>query len=184
MKKYLYVFIYAFLMSFAVHVQAEEGAVKAAIPVEEIILQQCTDGTLGVKFLCNPDWSLETDENAILVVISEDPAVLFTVAKVETPLAFVEELNGEQLKQMGQYADEFSTQLIQLAGHDALKVEGFSEKYPSIRLRDYYVIQGNVLYSFLFSVDPRELFNKYSPLFEKIISSVEVMAEKEAKEGG
>jgi len=140
-------------------------------PIKTVDLQVCTDDKLQVKFLCNPDWELETEDNAMLIVISEDPVVTLTIAKSKSPVIFLEQLTKETLAEMGQYTDGFTQETAQFAGHEAVKVQGVPKEFPEIRLLDHYVLYDLSLYSVLFSVNPKEKFDEYAALFNKIAES-------------
>ena len=157
----------------------QETVKKADIPQKAVELSPCRDGRLGVKFLCDPDWELQTEEETMLIVISSDPAVTVTVARSKAPVVFVEQLTKESLKQMGQYADGFMTENVQFAKQKAVKVEGFAEAYPEIRLLDYYVVNDFKLFSVLFSVNPKEKWADYRPLIEKVVESFEFLEKTE-----
>jgi len=140
-------------------------------PDKIVELQVCTDDKLRVKFLCNPDWALETEADAMLIVISEDPAVTMTIAKSKSPVIFLGQLTKEALQEMGQYAEGFSQEKAKLASGDAIKVQGFSREFPEIRLLDYYLLHDLSLYSVLFSVNPKEKFDDFGPLLNQIADS-------------
>ena len=135
-------------------------------------LTTCTDKKLGVEFLCGAEWQLETDQDALLMIISEEPAITLTVAKTKSPVTFVEELSQPVLKEIGQYADHFDFKRTKVAGEEAIEVNAVAEKFPEIRLRDFYILRGSQLYSILFSVNPQEALERYQPLFKKIIESI------------
>ena len=140
----------------------------------DISLSSCTDKKLGITFLCGADWELETDQDAILAVISEDPAVTLTVARTKSPVKFVEQLSWPVLRELGQYASSgFTTKPLKLAGDEALEVNGIPEDFPEMKLRDFYILHGDYLYSVLFSVNPRQALKDYQPLFNKIIGSIQ-----------
>ena len=140
---------------------------------EEIELSLCTDKKLDVKFLCNLDWEMETNEGAVLIIISEDPAVTMTISKSNKSVLFLEQLNDRTLEAIGNYKEGFKAQKAWIKEKQGMKVEGFSRGYEEIRLLDYYFISGNTLYGILFSVNPKEGWEAYEPLFEKIVESVD-----------
>ena len=153
-------------------VSAQEKSFK------EFELSTCTDKKLGVKFLCGADWELQTDQDAILVVISEDPAVTFTVARTKSPVIYIDQLSHQTLKEIGQYADDFEMKKVQWAGLEGAQVDAAAADYPEIKLRDFYLLREPYLYSFLFSVNPQEDFEKFVPLFAKIMGSVQFIPEE------
>ena len=85
----------------------------------------------------------------------------------------MEQLNDRTLEAIGNYKEGFKAQKSWIKEKQAMKVEGFSRGYEEIRLLDYYFISGNTLYGILFSVNPKEGWEAYEPLFEKIVESVD-----------
>ena len=92
MKKLLYKFIAIIIASlfilqpntvFAQEEGSEGGALQQADSLEI-----CTDSQLGVKFLCNTQWKLRTVDDAILIIISSEPAVTLTIAKIDSEINF------------------------------------------------------------------------------------------------
>ncbi len=138
-------------------------------------LQPCKDNKVGLKLLCNQDWKLREEEETLFMVIFNDPAVTLTISKSQTFYSSLDQLTDPILQVLGQYGPGFTTQRFSVGGQEALEVDGYAEQYPEIRLRDYYLIHNSQLYSLLFSVNPRERWEDYQSLFEKIIRSVEFL---------
>ncbi|MFC1704358.1 hypothetical protein ACFL1E_06230 [Candidatus Omnitrophota bacterium] len=134
-------------------------------------LDSCVDDEFGVRFACNTQWQLQIDKNALLIIISSNPAVTLTIARTETPLKFLEQLKKSDLQTLGHYADGFVIERVQVDNKKAFKIKSFSQEFPDIRLLDYYVINDGYLYRLLFSVDPKEKWKEYKPLFKEIIES-------------
>lgn len=134
-------------------------------------LEPCKDERLGISILCNPDWELEEYEDTMLIIISSDPAVTLTIAKINESVNFLEELNMEYLKEIGQYMDGFQIEKVTVNKEKAIMVKAFSQQYPDIRLLDYYFLHDKALYGVLFSVNPREDWDKYKTLLKKIAES-------------
>lgn len=138
-------------------------------------LHLCREDKLGVELLCNGSWKQEVDrDQAVMMVISQDPAVLLTVAKSKEPVTSIDELTKEKIKSLGHYALGFTMERLTLNGSPAIKVEGYSEDFPETRLLDYYVVNDYRLYSFLFSVDPKEAWSDFSVLCAKIAESIKI----------
>lgn len=137
-----------------------------------ISLQLCTDERLQVKFLCNLGWEIQTGKNALFMVISQDPAVTFTIVRSDSEVIFLKQLTRDVLQEMGQYKDWFKTEYVKLANESAIKVEAFSKDFPEMQLMDYYLIHDLGLYSILFSVSPKERFADFKVLIEKIAQSL------------
>ena len=139
---------------------------------QTIELHECSEKKLGLKFLCNLDWIIETDKDAILVVMADEPAVTMTLAQAKSPVIFFEQLDDEALKGMGQYVSGFTKKQILIGGEKAWQIKGFSKGYPEIQLLDFYFIHDLKLYSVLFSVDPKQDFDNYEELFTRIAQSI------------
>lgn len=134
-------------------------------------LRRCSDPKLGFRVLCDPQWSYQEYPNAILLIISSEPAVTVTVAKIKTDIRFIGQLNRDKLLALGQYADGFQVEDARLADQRAVRVKGFSSRYPSIRLMDYYLLHDQQLYSVMFSCNPKESWDDYKFLMQKIVES-------------
>ena len=141
-------------------------------------LHLCRDQRLGVELFCNRNWKQDIEPNAVMMIIAEDPAVLLTVARTEKPVTGIEELPDDRIKVLGQYADGFKAQRVRVGGDEAVKVEGFSEPFPEMRLMDFYVVHDYTLYSFLFSVNSRDEWGNYAVLFDKIVQSIKIVGVK------
>jgi hypothetical protein len=153
------------------HVDAQEKPLD--LPgIEE--LHPCRAAHLGVELLCSGKWTQEVEPNAVVMVIREDPAVLLTVGKSEQPVTGMDELTDERIGALGQYEDGFTAERVKIGSHEAVKVQGVAKDYPEIRLLDFYVIHDYTLYSFLFSVNPKEDWDNYAVLFGKIAQSIKI----------
>jgi hypothetical protein len=139
-----------------------------------IDIHPCRDKHVGVELLCNRKWPQEVEPNAVMMIISSDPAVLLTVAKAKEPITGIEELTQSRLKAIGQYAEGFKAERVKVDGNEAIRVEGFANEYPEMRLLDFYVIHDYTLYSFLFSVNPKEEWDTYAVLIGKIAQSIKI----------
>ena len=145
-------------------------AAKTASEIESR-LENCAEKTLEVEFLCDPEWKSGKKGNTVFAVISADPAVTLTIHRRASPVVSLLQWDHQQLKDLGKYADGFRTEQVAFAGEEALKVKAFSEEYPQIRLLDYYLIHDGDLYSILFSVEPKENWDDYKFLLQKIAHS-------------
>jgi len=166
------IFILMFILSDH-RVLADDSDLEAIENAQGIVdLHLCRDDHLGVELLCNRKWKQDKEDNVVMMVIEEDPAVLLTVARMEKPVTGIEELTADRIKILGQYADGFKTQRVRVGGDEAVKVEGFSEPFPEMRLMDFYVVHDYTLYSFLFSVNSKDEWDNYTVLFDKIVESI------------
>ena len=134
-------------------------------------LHECADTRLGVKFLCDGDWSLETDKGAVLIGISEKPEVSMTLLKNDAPVMALELLSPQALKGLGHYEDGFSSRLIKLNGQDVLKMEGAMKDVPDTYVMDFYLIHDVSLYGILFTISPQKHFPEFKPLLITILKS-------------
>ena len=74
-------FVGGIVLALTLGLSSTAKAVEA--PQKSIGLNECTDKTLGIKMCCNPDWKLETDKGAVLMII-EDEAGLSVTATITT----------------------------------------------------------------------------------------------------
>jgi len=147
--------------------------IEIKIEDQIIALYKCTDKKIGVSLLCNEEWRLHEGKESILLVMYRNPAVTLTVTRISKELKFLTQLDKDSLKSLGNYKDGFRSDYDTIAGEKAIKVNGFSEEYPNIRLQDYYVLHNGQLYGFLFSVNPKQEWDSYKFLIKKMSESFE-----------
>ena len=147
---------------------ADESTVAAGT----IELHKCTDAKLEVELLCHPDWELQTEEDMVLMIVSQKPLVTVTIAKSQGKGISLRRLTPGVLQEMGQYAEGFETHNVLIDGQRAIEVKGHSLAHPTARFLDYYIVRRGQLYSVLFSVDPQERWPDYEPLLLEIKGSV------------
>ncbi len=156
---------------------AEESPATPALTtqpsVQRFNLHICRDEKLGIRLLCDPDWELQADPNAILIIISSEPQVTLTIGKSKESVNSLTQLSRPILQEIGQYAASFTTQKVRLDNIDTIKVEGHLKEYPENRIEDYYLIRNSSLYTILFSVDPEDQWQNYESLLKRILSSIE-----------
>ena len=175
MKKALIILCGVWFGCAFLNVFADESPLKDIEEAQGVIdLHPCRDNHLGVEILCNRHWKQEVEPHAVMMIISEDPAVLLTVTRAEQPVTGIDELTDERLKTLGQYADGFKSERTRVGDDQAVRVEGFAAQYPEMRLLDFYVIHDYTLYSFLFSVNPKEQWDRCAVLFGKIVQSIKI----------
>lgn len=139
---------------------------------QSIELHECSDDKLKVSFLCNPDWELRTEEDALFIIISRNnPRITMTVAKSEAPVLFLTQLTRSALKEIGEYADGFTMQSVLINDVEAVNVVASSESFPQMYLQDYYLIHDVSLYALLFSVEPKDQSPAYEDMIYKIKES-------------
>ena len=131
----------------------------------------CVDEELGVRMLCDKDWSLREGREALLLVVNSDPAVTITIVKIKDNVKLIDQVTNKQFVELGEYRDNFAKEFVLLGGERSVKIKGFSRKFPEMRLADYYVVHSGKLYGLLFSVDPMDEWDKYKFLFKKVADS-------------
>lgn len=187
--KFFFTFLLIVFIFFPKHAKAQEvsesGTLQEAVQPPEsylIELHDCLDEDLGIRFLCNPDWQVQTDEHVVMLIISQEPTVTLTIAKSEHPVVFLEQLNDAFLAEIGGYAPGFLRETLHLEGKDIIRIEGVARDFPEMKLLDYYFIKDFALYSILFSIDPEEQYPLYRNLIERILESFEVVSFQEPRE--
>jgi hypothetical protein len=174
MMKNIHRVIYSCLLTFFGCFVFFSGKLQAQgqLIIREGETRRCWDPDLGVRFFCDGAWRMEMDDNILFLVLSEDPAVTFAIAKIDKNIKYLSQLNRERLSDIGQYHDGFRAEYVDVAGHKALKVKAFARKYPGIRLLDYYVLHHNDLYGFMFSIEPKKAWDDYKFDLQKIVRSL------------
>ncbi len=140
-------------------------------------LDTCVDDRLGIKFRCNPEWPIITDNESLLISIKETTTdvVSLTVGRsAEQGINFAD-LTRSTLREIGQYADFFSIEDIMIGQEKAIRVKAEATAAPDAKLMDYYLIHEGQLYSFMFLVSPKEQFRNYEMLFERIMDGFEFL---------
>jgi len=153
--------------------QVEASSRLRATEVGGAMLNDCWDDGLGVIFLCDYIWEKkETNANAMFFVVNSDPSVTFKMIKINADILFVRQLNRDKLKSIGQYNDGFMTEEAEVAGFKAIKVKAFARDDHDTRLLDYYFVRNKNLYAVMFLVTPKEKWDNYKFVFQKIVSSL------------
>lgn len=139
----------------------------------------CKDAQLGIKFYCSSDWKLRVVDNAILIIISSDPSVTLTIAKIDSNTRFLAQLTDKVLKEKDLYLDGFQAERVSFAGVEALQVKAFSQQHPDRRLLDYFFIHGNSLHGILFSIEPKEKWEEYKHFVKMVADNFSFTGEDE-----
>lgn len=135
-------------------------------------INDCADSEFGIRFYCQADWKWKRVDDAILIIISENPTVTMTVSKVEVPIKYLSQLTRELLGSTGLYEEGFQTEFIEMSGKNVLQVKAFSKYDGNIRLNDFYYIRHNHLYGILFSVNPKDAWDSEQYKIKKIKESL------------
>jgi hypothetical protein len=136
--------------------------------------QFCTDRRLGISFYCDLNWDIKQAEEAILVVMSTNPMVTMIIAKIESPVMFIGQLNRKILNTMNQYADGFVVEHVSYMGQPFMKVKALAKTDQDRRILDHYFIHKGKLFGVLFSVKPAAKWDSYKHLIEKVLQSMSV----------
>ena len=132
----------------------------------------CTIDKYGIKFLCDPHWTVQDINGNIFVTISKNPSIILTFAKIDSKIAFTSQISFQFLKQKNLYSDGFKMEAINFAGKNAIKVKAFSRTEPNMRRSDYFLINDSALYGVLFSAYPKESWEDFKFVIKKIEDSV------------
>ncbi len=127
----------------------------------ELTIDKCMDSEFGIEFSCDPNWKWKRVEEAMLIIISSRPMVTMTITKVDAPFKLLGQITDNYLKKKGLYADGFKAERVNFLNGEAVHVKAMSRDYPDIRLSDYFFIKNGAMYGILFSVKPKEEWDKY-----------------------
>lgn len=133
----------------------------------------CIDKNLGYRIKCSPDWKLETKPKSISLLINEqaDQTVSMTVTQHEENGLTLADLTPKALKDVFRYAEHFRIGKTNIGKEKGVVVEAALADFPDVMVLDYYLIKDQFLYRISFSVNKRELYSEYKPLFRKLITS-------------
>lgn len=137
----------------------------------DVLNQLCTDRELKVQFHCGKDWTMQPVSNALLTIIDTNPNVSMIVAKLDSDIKFLGQLNHGILQKNRHYADGFQTVRITIGDKDLLKVKAFSDVDADKRLWDFFFIQDDQLYGILFSVRPKARAEEYQFIIKEVLES-------------
>jgi len=147
--------------------------------INEVIFQNenlelCGDSDLNILFLCDPEWVMQPADDAVLVVISSEPLVTLIIAKIKSDIKFLGQLTNMKLREMKQYKKGFQTENVNIADIRAIKVKAFSKDNEDKRVLDYYFMYDQSLYGLMFSVSPKQNWEKYKYLVKSIADSIQM----------
>ncbi|MBU0469715.1 MAG: hypothetical protein KKD07_00970 [Candidatus Omnitrophica bacterium] len=132
----------------------------------------CSIDKFGIRFLCDPHWDIQDIDDNIFVTISKTPSVILTFAKIDSKIAFSQQISLEFLKQRNLYSDGFKMEDVKFAGKNAIKVKAFSKTEPNMRRSDYFLINDSSLYGILFSVYPKESWEDFKFIIKTVEDSI------------
>lgn len=138
-------------------------------------LQTCTEAALQVQFLCNPSWDYHLSEDALLVVISSEPLVTATFARMDAEINYLYQLNKNTLANKNLYRKGFKADLREVNGEDVMVVRAFSRSEPQRRVLDFFYIHQGQLFGALFAVHPIDSWDDYKFLIKTISESIELL---------
>ena len=145
-------------------------------------LQTCSEAALQVEFLCNPAWDYHLSEDALLVVISQDPMVTMTFARMDSEINYLYQMNKNELAKKDLYRQGFKADLRKVNGQDALVVRAFSRSEPQRRVLDFFYIHQGQLFGALFAVHPIDSWDEYKFLIKTISESIELIEKQEGNQ--
>lgn len=143
--------------------------------IKQYELESCNDKTLMIEFLCNPKWEYHISEGALMVVISSQPMVTATFAKIDSSVTILAKLNREDLIKRNLYRTGFKTEQGVVNGSDTVVVRAFSRSEPERRVLDYFFIHNGVLFGALFAVSPIDDWDNYKFLIKTISESIKLI---------
>lgn len=150
--------------------------------IEEFQLEPCREAELKIEFLCNPAWEYHMSGEALLVVISKEPAVTVTFARMDARINYLYEINKATLAEKNLYRKGFKADLRKVNGQDVLVVRAFSRSEPQRRVLDFFYIHQGELFGALFAVNPIDEWDNYKFLIKTISESIKLF--KDAKSDG
>ena len=142
-------------------------------------LRLCSDEELGLRFLCDPAWTVLSGKEKIILVAGEDPTAVIALRFNKTTIRYLEQLGCEKLEAMGHYQTGFVRQRVPLVGKEAIAVKGVDRKDHSVRLLDYYFLKGSKLYSLSFSLNPAQSWDQWAALFSRVAESLEFIPDSQ-----
>ena len=177
--KVIYLFIAAAVISAAFFLPpaAAYKAPKKNDLISKYGLQGCSEPSLAVEFLCNPEWEYHVSENALLVVISKEPMVTATFARMDAEVNYLYQLNKTELAKRNLYTKGFKADQRKVNGQDALVVRAFSRSEPQRRVLDFFYIHQGELFGALFAVHPIDSWEEYKFLIKTISESIRLLTE-------
>lgn len=143
--------------------------------IKKYALQSCDEAELAVRFLCNPDWEYHVSGDALLVVISKEPVVTATFARVDAEINYLYQLNKTELASRNLYRKGFKADLRKVNGNDVMVVRAFSRSEPQRRVLDFFYIHQGELFGALFAVHPIDNWDDYKFLIKTISESIELL---------
>ncbi len=145
-------------------------------------LTSCIDKNLGFKIKCSPNWSRDARPHELLFLIENKPnhVVVLTVAKFQKKDLELKDLTPIYLRSRFHYTHDFKMGDSQIAGRKAIVAIAQPLGYPGVQLLDYYVVKGADLYRISFSVNTRNRYKDYEPLFSELIHSFEFLPVEES----
>ncbi len=141
---------------------------KPATPLVSTKSDRCQSETLGIQFVCPPDWTIPEEKDGTLFLSSSDGSATMSVAKVDKPFRYLHQLDRAGMQELGHYAEGFVVEETTFAGENAFRVKAFSKTNPSSRLTDYYLLHNGTLYKILFSANPKERWEEHKFLIQEL----------------
>ncbi len=135
-------------------------------------LEMCHDKKLRVAFLCDPDWDYQLVEDGLLVIMSRDPIVTITFARIDSEITHLPKLNKSVLSKKNLYEKGFRRDLMQINGRDVIIVRAFAKKDASRRVLDHFFMRDEKLFGVLFSVTPKDKWDEFKFKIKAVADSI------------
>jgi len=160
-------------------VRAEKEPAQAS---SSFRLTDCIDVNLGFKIKCSPKWEKEVKPQSLMLIIKGRPRhiVTATVTRFDESNVTLAELTPLKLQNTFQYADNFKVGPSRVDGRKALVVLAQPAYFPHVQFIDYFTVHNRRLFRINFSVNTKNLFDKYKDLFGEMIRSFEFLEEEAA----
>lgn len=172
-KVFLLIFLIGVIATLASDIDANEPQIDPKW--SKYNLTSCIDVNLGYKITCSPFWDLDTKPDGISLVLNDTPGqtVSVKISKWKETGVRMEDLTGPTLQYVFDYADFFIMGKTKIGDKPAVWVKAHHYDHPNTQLLDYFLINQTLLYRISFSVNTKEKFLNYEPLFDKLIESVD-----------
>lgn len=114
-------------------------------------------------------------EGALMVVISSQPMVTATFAKLDSKVTILSKLNRDDLINRNLYRTGFKSEQGVINGNDVVVVRAFSRSEPERRVLDYFFIHNGELFGALFAVSPIDDWDNYKFLIKTMSESIKLI---------
>ncbi len=124
-----------------------------------------------LQFPCDLTWEVDKAKGNTQLVIAKDPVVTLSWYEFNKQIHFLTQLNHFFFEKFDFYGDNFQTERVTFAGHDAILVKGNSKDEPDVERRDYYYLEDNKLLGIFFKVSPSEKWEQGKWIIKRVKDS-------------